>query len=163
MLRSILMRAIAPLLATTLWGTVAIAQGPCRIPDAAAPLQQAVIAAVNDARARTGLSALRPDARLERAAQFLACDNARHARLSHQSTDGRSMADRIGDAGYDWRAVAENVALGQTGAAEVVGDWMASPPHRKNILNRAVTDAGVGIALQADGQIHWVLDFGAPR
>lgn len=135
----------------------------CRLPAEAAAVEAAVLAMVNDQRGQKGLPPLRAEDRLRQAAQDLACDNAVNARLGHTSSDGRSMADRVDDAGYDWGELAENVALGQTGAAEVVSDWMESPPHRKNILNRAVTEAGVGVAVQADGQVHWVLNLGRPR
>lgn len=135
----------------------------CRLPAGVDAAQAAVIDAVNNARGRQNLPPVTPDPRLQRAAEFQACDSAGAGRMSHQSTDGRSMADRVGDAGYDWAELAENVAFGQTGPAEVVADWMDSPPHRRNILNRNVTEAGVGIAAQADGQIHWVLNLASPR
>ena len=135
----------------------------CRLPAEAAAVQAAVIALVNDARSGQDLPPVRDEPRLGQAAQSLACDNAAAGRLGHRSTDGRDMAGRVEGAGYDWAELAENVAQGQTGAAEVVTDWMDSPPHRKNILNRAVTEAGVGIAVQADGQVHWVLNLARPR
>lgn len=135
----------------------------CRLPAGVPDAQAAVIDAVNAERAKRNLPPVQPDPRLERAAAFQACDSAGAGRMSHRSTDGRDMAERVSDAGYDWSEVAENVALGQTGPAEVVADWMSSPPHRKNILNRNVTEAGVGIAAQADGQIHWVLNLARPR
>jgi len=53
-------------------------------------------------------------------------------------------------------AVGENIARGQANALVVMKEWMASPPHRKAILQSLFQDVGVGIA----GDVR-VLNFGS--
>ena len=63
---------------------------------------------------------------------------------------------------YHGGAMPETPAEGE----KVMKAWMASPEHRKNILNPMFTEAGYGIALgrmpQGD-EVLWVQVFGRPR
>ena len=125
-----------------------------------------VAAAVNAERAAAGLAALSPSAALAAAAQVHADDMAANGLSGHTGSDGSDMGSRVRRAGYDWRRVAENVAVGQGAPAAVVADWMDSPPHRRNILDPAVAELGVGYAAgppvgNAPGHF-WVLVFAAP-
>ena len=52
-------------------------------------------------------------------------------------------------------ALGENLARGQFTAQEVVGDWMASPGHRRNILEPEFTEMGIAIFNE-----YWVQTFG---
>lgn len=63
------------------------------------------------------------------------------------------------DAGYAHPA-GENIAWGFTSAAEVMQAWMASPPHRANILNCAARSFGTGVRFGADGTAYWTQVFG---
>ena len=139
------------------------AQAACRLPAGAEAAKAEVLAAINAIRTGKGLAALRADKRLEAAAQGHACDSAAAGRMDHVSPDGRRMQDRVDATGYNWRELAENIALGQTSGNGVVRDWLQSPPHRKNMMMRAVRDAGVGVAVQADGKTHWVLNVARGR
>ena len=131
----------------------------CRLPDGAEAARAAVIGSINAIRADQGLPAVTVAAPLQRAAQGHACDNAARGRMDHRSSDGRTMQDRVEAQGYVWRQLAENVAQGQRSAAEVVRGWLQSPPHRKNMMMPRAREAGVGLAVQADGTIHWVLNI----
>jgi hypothetical protein len=55
--------------------------------------------------------------------------------------------------------VAENIAWGQRSAAEVVRDWMNSPGHRANILNRAHRLIGIAAYAMRGGRIYWCQQF----
>ena len=46
-----------------------------------------------------------------------------------------------------WRTPREIVA-------ETVGGWLASPPHRRNLLLARATHEGVGVALDAEGRVY---------
>lgn len=135
------------------------AEAACRIPADAKAARAAVVAAINAIRSDQGLGTLATDSRLEAAAQGHACDSAARGRMDHRSSDGGTMQDRVDAQGYDWRQLAENVALGQKSATEVVRGWLQSPPHRKNMMMPRAQEAGVGLAVQADGTIHWVLNI----
>jgi uncharacterized protein YkwD len=143
----------------------AAAQAPAPAAAPAAPVPQrevpqavraadAVISATNVARKSAGCKALVSDARLTDAAQQHAEDMAAEGYFSHTAEDGRTFDARIRDSGYRSPG-GENIARGQRSAAEVVGDWMDSAGHRRNILDCTFKTIGVGVA-----DSYWVQDFG---
>ena len=80
----------------------------------------------------------------------------RRGYFSHDSRDGRTFVTRIRATGYLARArlwtVGENLAWGsmEKGTPRtIVSAWMASPPHRRNILNRRFTAIGIAIVAGA--------------
>jgi stress response protein SCP2 len=122
-----------------------------------------VVAATNRERAASGLAPLALEARLGTAAQAHAEDMVARRFFSHDSPDGRSVADRVLAAGYLYSVVAENLAAGQRSAAEVVEGWMNSPGHRANILSRDVRQIGIGFTEGGEYGTTWVQVFGTPR
>lgn len=115
-----------------------------------------VVTLTNAERAKAGCKALRRDDRLDTAALGHSLDMATRVYFSHDSQDGRSFSDRILAAGYRSPG-GENIARGQTTAAEVVQAWMDSPGHKRNILDCTFTTIGVGYAQNGD---YWTQDFG---
>lgn len=132
----------------------------CPQPPDAARMTKATLAGINDQRAARNLPPVSPDPRLTEAAQNHACDSAARNRMGHKGSDGSTLADRARRVGYGYRELAENVAQGYPGPAAVIRGWMASQGHRRNILMRDATDAGLGLALGSDGDLHWVLVLG---
>lgn len=99
---------------------------------------------INAARSRAGCPALQWDAAAAAAAQSHSDDMARRGYFSHVSPEGRTVVDRLHAQGADFRALAENVAMGQQTPQEVVAGWMNSPGHRRNIQDCTYTRSGVG-------------------
>lgn len=120
-----------------------------------------VLELVNSERAQQGCGALRPDARLQNAAQGHSDDMAARAYFDHRDPDGWMPHQRVVAAGYLWRTIGENIARGQADAAEVMAEWMSRPGHRANILNCAYTDIGIGVHFGTDGPL-WTQNFAAP-
>jgi uncharacterized protein YkwD len=56
------------------------------------------------------------------------------------------------------RSTAENVAMGQMTAREVVNAWLHSPSHRKNIEGNFIL-SGIGCAKNAQGIIYYTEIF----
>jgi uncharacterized protein YkwD len=118
--------------------------------NAAAP---AVLRLVNRERARHGLRPLRGDRRLAGVARRHARDLVRYRFFGHTSPRRGSLRRRVARSGFTrgrrrWTA-GENLAMGRGRAASarrVVRAWMTSPGHRANILGRAFTSAGLGVA-----------------
>ena len=54
------------------------------------------------------------------------------------------------------------VGPGSMSPNSMEGAWMASAPHRANILNANFTQIGVGIHANAHGQLYFCVDFGRP-
>jgi uncharacterized protein YkwD len=102
---------------------------------------------------------------LTKVAALHARDMAAHGRLSHLGSDGSEPADRVERAGYDWKAVGENVASGQNGPEEVVAGWLSSAGHCANIMGPQFFEMGVAFTVAPDDPagIYWVQTFATPR
>ena len=119
----------------------------------AAPLDDEVAAALmehtNRLRAISGLGALTAELRLTAAAQRFAEIMAASDRYGHDA-DGRQPDQRAQSQGYASCLIAENIAFaaadpgmdGDDLAAMVFDGWATSPPHRRNILDGELTEAG---------------------
>ena len=116
----------------------------------------------NDLRRAQGRPAVVVSDPLTEAAQAQACFMAATGRMGHSGQGGSTIADRATGAGYRWGFLAENVAAGQTAAAQVMASWRGSAAHRQNILNPAARDIGIGIAA-GNGRIYWAMVLGAAR
>ena len=58
--------------------------------------------------------------------------------------------------GVSYKSAAENIAMGQRSAAEVVKAWMESPGHRENIMNPSLTHIGIGYDKNGN---YWTQQF----
>ncbi len=101
---------------------------------------------------------------LERAALAHAQDMARHGFLEHIGSDGSRPATRVSRTGYQWRNVAENIAAGAPDVESVVEDWIGSPGHCANLMDRRFTEMGIAFVVneKSAAQIYWAQVFGTP-
>lgn len=99
---------------------------------------------------------------LEKAALSHVEDMATVNFFEHQGSDGLGVADRAENAGYQWRAVGENIAAGQLDIAEVQKRWLASPGHCRNIMNSLFTEVGAACVPATDSNYgtYWAVVFG---
>ena len=112
---------LAALAAVAALWTAPVAAG-CTLPANADALQQEVLTHLNAERRAHGLPAFKLSAKLDKAAQGHACDNARRRSISHESSDGGTLKTRLRKVGYKLRAAAENTGRGfGTGARAVNG------------------------------------------
>jgi uncharacterized protein YkwD len=102
-----------------------------------------VITLVNYERTAVRCPALTSNETLIQVARAHSQDMAIHRFVDHTGSDGRTPAQRVQGAGYQFRIVAENVAAGRLTPESAVQGWMASPEHRANILNCALRDTGL--------------------
>lgn len=149
---------------------VVLARPAARLPDAR-DTGKILLDAVNRARAIdrncgerhfTAARALTWNPALGAAAQAHSRDMARQSYFSHQSKDGREVADRAKQAGYRWRGIGENIAMGQESVDQVMEGWLASPGHCANIMDRWFTEMGSAHAV-AGGRAYWTQVFGTPK
>lgn len=110
--------------------------------------QRAVLRSVNSVRARHRLPPLRSHSRLTRAASAHSADQLRSGRPSHQSADGTSARQRLRRYSPA-RKTGETIAWLTAGqpdmVATIVGMWLASPSHRRVLLDRRFRRLGVGV------------------
>lgn len=138
-------------------------------------IKEDVIRLSNIEREKSGLSPLKYDPLLEKAAQSHVEDMDASGRyLKHTGSDGSSPEDRIKSTGYQaawhdlgngsWRYVSqENAAAGQNSAAEVVDAWMNSDGHRAAIMDPHAEEIGVGFEIDnVSGRTYWIQTFGIP-
>ncbi len=123
--------------------------------------EQAVIDLTNAERKKADLPPLAPAPKLTAAARGHAANMAKQDKLEH-TLDDKTFADRAKAAGYEYRALGENIAWGAPAPAKAVAGWMDSKPHKENILKAEFTEIGVGVAKNAKGQRYWVQVFGKP-
>jgi uncharacterized protein YkwD len=122
---------------------------------------------INRSRRSHGLPPLARLGMLERAAAVQAVSIARCGQFSHTPC-GHPFGSSFRAAGFrvSRHAVAENIAWG-TGALgspeETVQHWLASPPHRRNILSPRFRSFGVATVTGTVGghanAAVWVVDF----
>jgi len=115
-------------------------------------VRAAVLCLTNQERARHGLSALRENPRLRRAADQHSEHMVDARFFDHTSPGGGTMLDRIRRTGYTGGARAwslgENIAWGSgrlATAAQIHRGWMRSAGHRANILQRSFREIGIGV------------------
>jgi uncharacterized protein YkwD len=123
--------------------------------------EQGIIDLTNAERtgAETKLKPLKMNQKLMVAARKHAENMAMQDKLEHV-LDDKNPADRVKAAGYKYKLVGENIAWGGKTPKVVVGGWMESEPHRKNILTPEYTEIGVGMVKNAKGEPYWAQVFG---
>lgn len=135
-------------------------------PELLEAIRRDVLARVDEARRRAGLGALERNAALELAATRHAADMLARGYFAHESPEGETAEERIAAAGHrPARRLGETIAYGQRSAEAVVGAWLASPPHRRILLDRRATESGVGVAVgrkEGNVLITWVELFAEP-
>ncbi len=123
---------------------------------------------INLFRAQHGLEPLALEARLAMASQRHAEDMASNGFFSDNGSDGSTLEVRVRRAGYPYRQVAEQLALGYPGFDSVVDMWMQRAASRRTLLSPNLVEAGVGYAstnLIIEGKRFdhfWVLILGEP-
>ncbi len=110
-----------------------------------------VLNLMNGERAARGLSPMRMDPELTRAACVRAGEIARS--FSHTRPDGSAWSTVSG------AAYGENIARGQNSAEKVIAAWMTSTRHRENMLRSSYGSVGI-CAYKVNGVMHWVQLFG---
>src|SRR4051812_7469771 len=172
-----MVRTIA-VLASALVVLTAPASSSARSHGAVSPsanLQAALVAQVNALRASHGLSRLQVSPALNVAAAGHSTQMARLGYFSHNSANGQSFSQRVAAYytahGYRKWSVGENLVYGSPdlGAAQALRLWLASPPHRANLLNPRWRELGLSAvhSASAPGVYHGgpativTADFGA--
>jgi uncharacterized protein YkwD len=135
----------------------------------------AILQASNKARAAGALcgtqyfapaAPLAPSSALDDAALAHSADMVGQRYFSHQGKDGRQVGERAVQAGYVWRTIGENIAVGQESADDVVQGWLDSPGHCANIMNPAFQEMGAAYAVRGAGRsarVYWTQVFGKAR
>ncbi|MEK4485565.1 CAP domain-containing protein [Psychrobacillus sp. FSL H8-0484] len=117
---------------------------------------QQVVDLTNQERAKAGLKPLQLDTKLTQSAQAKSQDMKNKNYFSHTSPTYGSPFDQMKAFGVTYSSAAENIAMGQRSATEVMNAWMTSPGHKANIMNPSYTHIGVGLS---DSGYYWTQQF----
>jgi uncharacterized protein YkwD len=139
------------------------------VADAKAVAQQ-IVEQTNAFRAEEKQAALKVNDRLAAAAQSFAEFMARTHKYSH-TADGRQPSERTAAARYEHAVISENIAFHFNSrgfetdvlSKKMTQGWIDSPGHRKNMVDRDVTEIGVGVARADNGIYYGVQLFGRPK
>ena len=133
--------------------------------------EQLVIEHTNKFRSKNGLGKLQENAGLAKAARHFA-EYMAHADQCSHTADGSHPWKRAARHHYTYCFVTENIGFLYSSAgfttrglaARFVRGWRNSPGHRRNMLDSALCDIGVGVARSdRSGKYYAVQMFGRPR
>ena len=131
----------------------------------AAIFASVLIEQTNEERVADDLNGLVVNDTLVKVAQMKADDMAAKGYFAHNSPDGKTPWYWFKEAGYDYAAAGENLAVNFTDSKDVTNAWMHSPTHRANILNGNYTEIGIATAqgvYKGRNVIFVVQEFGRP-
>jgi len=110
--------------------------------------------ALNDHRASIGCPRLQWSSSVASVARAHSQDMIDRGYFAHTDPDGVTAAQRLRNAGIDYRGMAENIAHGYPTGAAVLNAWRNSTGHRANIENCQLLEHGVGLV-----GTHWTHVF----
>ncbi len=115
---------------------------------------------INRERAKQGISLLQSSKSLTSLARNHSRDMAVRSDLTHISSDGKSYAKRLEEAGLFFRETGENVAFSQSFLPETIhNSFMRSKGHRENILDPRFDRVGIGVFLKEGEGYYITQDF----
>ncbi len=132
--------------------------------------QEAVVRLMNEFRIAEKVATLKTNDTLTKLAQAHTDNMAKQDKYGDDDKDGhvldgKSAKDRVDAIGYKYAAFGENVHMnfGYSDPVKVAMDeWKKSEGHRKNLLNDAYTETGVGIAQGKSGKWYFCQVFAKP-
>ncbi|MCB0961069.1 MAG: cadherin-like domain-containing protein [Acidimicrobiales bacterium] len=120
-----------------------------------------LVTALSDLRAAAGRLDLLVSPTLQEAAQRHADDLAAHLDLTDVGSDGSTLADRLGDAGYPDGAETDQLVLrGPKLPADALATWQNRTADAEALLDRTWVAAGAARAEGTDGRWVWVVVLG---
>jgi uncharacterized protein YkwD len=131
----------------------------------AARLESALLAEINECRAGKLIAPLVADAGLATVARERSADMVARDYFAHVTPDGIDVYAMLDARDIPARLAGENLARNDLpdddSTARAADGFMASEPHRLNVLNAAFTRAGIGVAIGPGGvKIYTVLFAG---
>ncbi len=125
-------------------------------------LEQQCLEEINQLRVKQGLRPLEFSESLLPVARAYSQRMADEKFFSHDDPDGRTVRQRVSQAGIKWRMLGENLSYSRgyvnPVAASVMG-WMDSPGHRRNILDRDFRQTAIGAWINENGTVYFTEIF----
>lgn len=109
-----------------------------------------LLSSTNGARASEGAAALQLNSKLNAAAQAKAEDMAARNYWSHNTPEGNPPWIFVTSQNYSYQKLGENLAAGFDSEQATINGWLASPPHKQNLMDSAFNEVGFGFANNPD-------------
>jgi uncharacterized protein YkwD len=132
----------------------------------------AVLAHINAARTKAGLSAYTFSASLSKASALHNQKMINGCGLEHQCSGESGIGPRFSDQGVSWTAAGENIGFGSSGASDaaiiqaangLTDSMLAETPpndgHRKNLLSTSFKRIGLSVVRDSSGKTWMTQDF----
>jgi uncharacterized protein YkwD len=146
--------------------TLNLAGCPPKTPDTTPPqaildMEQNAFALINNERTTASLTALVMDEDVRKVARAHSEDMVARGYFSHVNPDGLDPFQRLDAAGISYVSAGENIAMNNssTPAETAVAGWMASVPHRANIMRAQFDRTGMGVAVNSAGDYYFTQVF----
>ncbi len=110
-----------------------------------------IVTLTNEVRQHLGVAPLQKSEQLTMAAFDKAQDMLIGQYFAHISPEKKSLKDWLGKDGYNYDMAGENLAMGFSGATDVVNAWTKSKTHYQNMIDPDFTEIGVGLS---SGSFH---------
>lgn len=117
------------------------------------------ITMVNAERKKQGLPALVHDPYLDQLAVIKIQDMFEHEYFAHESPYYGHPWDMATIYEYEFSSFGENIARYISTPREALKAWMASAPHKANILKSTYTHLGIAVKKDDNGKYYWVQLF----
>jgi len=115
-------------------------------PDVLLEQAKKIIALTNKIRQSAGVSLLVENSLLTQAAYNKAEDMILNQYFAHIGPDKKTVSDWLAGVNYKYAVAGENLAMGFSGAEEVVNGWVKSQTHYANIIDPDFSETGVGLS-----------------
>ena len=124
---------------------IAYVSGPSLASENLKTMRQNIFTLTNQERIKAKINILSQNSLLNDAAQFKLDDMFKNNYWDHVSPEGNQAWDFINLTTYKYSYAGENLARGFIDSNSTVVAWMASPSHKKNILNTKFRDTGIAV------------------
>ncbi|MDO8507796.1 MAG: CAP domain-containing protein [bacterium] len=108
-------------------------------------LKKDIFTHINEQRKKQSENTFTESPLLDRAAQEKLQDMFAKNYWDHTSPTGEKAWVFIDKTGYSYTVAGENLARGFVSADGMVGAWMDSPTHKKNILDKDFSETGIAV------------------
>lgn len=129
--------------------------------DVGPPDPEELLELVNAERAKVGVAPLEIDENVQTVAQMKADDFKERDYYSHNiKGTNYTLTDEMASISHkSCKSSSENINADTHTSRQTVDKWMASPPHKKAILDPAYTLTGLGVSEDKDGDYYSVQHF----
>jgi len=115
-------------------------------PDVLLEQAKKIIDLTNRIRQSVGVSLLTENNLLTQAAYNKAGDMLLNQYFAHIGPDKKTISDWLAGVNYKYAVAGENLAMGFSGAEEVVNGWVRSQTHYANLVDPDFSETGVGLS-----------------